>query len=438
MIDKYRFISRTLFTMMWIQLCWGFVCTDLVTALEPSRNYINLVADVIYVSLGLMTLHARRDVRVLAVFVVIVAISAYINHQNTFEVMNGFRDFIGLLFVPPILRYLLTSPDSDEFVDSMNRQLYVFLWIQVPCLVSQYVRFGACDAGGGSLGYGGSGMISTLIYLISFYLLNKRWDNNESYVHNLWVNKDLVFLLFPTFLNETKVSIVYFMLYFVLLMTVDRKFIVRMFVAAPVILCMLGGIAYLYLSANRENAERFDADFFYDYLVGLEIDDYIELAQLVQDEVVETDNLWVVDLPRFGRFLAVPDAMKSTKGGFVLGAGIGQFKGGNLVSASRFAQEYQWLLKGSLTMVFLIIIQLGFVGLAWLLWAVLSLILTPDDHQRRNNMLFYLIMVMAIVFVYDNQYRYVYYCVPVFYIYLRGLQGPWHKTKEVISGYVRY
>ncbi|MDE6684671.1 MAG: hypothetical protein K2J94_05760, partial [Duncaniella sp.] len=123
MIDKYRFISRTLFTMMWIQLCWGFVCTDLVTALEPSRNYINLVADIIYVSLGLMTLHARRDVRVLAVFIVIVVISAYINHQNTFEVMNGFRDFIGLLFVPPILRYLLTSPDSDEFVDSMNRQL---------------------------------------------------------------------------------------------------------------------------------------------------------------------------------------------------------------------------------------------------------------------------------------------------------------------------
>ena len=436
MVDKYNLISRTLFTMLWIQWCWGFVCTDLVQALDPTRNFINLVIDFVYVILGVSTLQSRRDIGVLLSFLIIACASAFVNHQSTFEFVNGFRDFIGLLFVAPILRYLLTSYDSDRFVRSMDKQLYVFLWVQVPCLVSQYIRFGACDAGGGSLGYGGSGMISTLIYLISFYLINKNWDEEKSYLENLKDNKVLIFLLFPTFLNETKISIIFFMAYFVLLMRVDRRFVVRIFVAAPLILVLCGSVGYMYLSANRENAEKFDADFFYDYLVGLEIEDYIELAQLVQDEVVETDNLWVVDLPRFGRFLAVPEAMSTTKGGFVLGAGIGQFKGGNVVSASAFARNYHWLLKGSLTMVFLIIIQLGFVGFAWLLWAVLSLILTPDDHQRRNNMVFYLILVMAMIFVYDNQFRYVYYCVPVFYIYLRGLQGPWHREEEVTGGYV--
>lgn len=436
MIDKYNLISRTLFTMMWIQFCWGFVCTDIIPALEPSRNFVNLIIDAVYVFLGAITIRSRRDLWVFVTFLIIAGLSAYVNHQSSFEFFNGFRDFIGLLFVPPILRYLLTSSESDRFVESMDKQLYVFLWIQVPCLVSQYIRFGACDAGGGSLGYGSSGMISTLIYVTSFYFMNKRWDSELTYLENLWKNRDLVFLLFPTFLNETKISLIFFLAYFVLLMRVDRRFVMRIFLSTPLLLALCGGIAYMYLSANRETAETFDADFFYDYLIGLEIDDYIELAQLVQDEEIEYDALWVMDLPRFGRFLAVPDALNSTRGGFLLGAGIGQFKGGSVVSASAFATNYHWLLRGSLTMVFLIIIQLGLIGLAWLIWAVVSLILTPDDHQRRNNMVFYLLLVMSMVFVYDNQFRYVYYCVPVFYIYLRGLQGAWHKKEEVRGEYI--
>ena len=433
MVDKYKLISYTLFTVMWIQFCWGFVCTDLFLALEPSRNYIYFLIDLIYVFLGLITIRSRRDVVVFVSFVVIAFLSAYINHQGLLASLNGFRSYIGLLFVPPILRYLLKSSDSDRFVESMDRQLYIFLWIQVPCLVSQFIRFGACDAGGGSIGYGASGLISTLIYVISFYLINKKWNEDESYFHNLWENRVLVFLLFPTFLNETKISLIFFLLYFFLLIKIDRKFILRSLVSIPIGLCLFAGMGYVYVSVTGQDQDRFNSDFFYDYLIGLDIEDYIELSQLVQDEVIETDNLWVTDIPRFGRFVALPDALDHTGGGFLLGAGIGQFKGGSVMGRTKFASEYKWLLDGSVIMLFFIIIELGIAGLVWLTFTLVSLVLTPDNHLRHNNILFFLLAVMAMIFVYHDQYRYIYYCLPVFYIYMCGLQSRWQSDEEEVT-----
>lgn len=423
MVEKYKFMSRILFTALWIQLCWGFVCSDIIPALDVTHNYINLLLDCVYVVLGIVTVKARRDVAVLASFVAIAFVTAYLNHQGVLEFFNGFRDFIGLLFAAPIIRYFLMSSDSERFVKSFDKMLYVFLWIQVPCLVSQFIRFGACDAGGGSLGNGGSGIVSTFIYIISFYLINKRWDETESYIQNLWANRILVFLLFPTFLNETKISLVFFVLYFVLLVKVDRRFIVRIIIVGPIAAVLFMFVGYLYLLSTNTDSDHFDSAYFNEYLLGEDIDQLIELAELVQDEVVETDNLWVVDLPRYGRFVAIPEILNSsTGGGLLLGAGIGQFKGGTLVKASKFALQYQWFLKGSPIVIFFIVIQLGLMGLGWLIYALFSLAFTHDYYARANNLKFFMIAVMMLILMYNDSFRNFYVCAIFFYIYLRGLQ----------------
>ena len=423
MVDKYKFMSGILFTALWIQLCWGFVCTDIFNALEPTRSYINMLCDMAYVALGVSTIKNRRDMVVLVTFFVIAGASACLNHQGAVEFANGCRDFVGLLFAVPIIRYMMTSEYSERFVRSFDKMLYIFLWIQVPCLVSQFIRFGAGDTGGGSLGDASSGQISTLIYVISFYLINRDWNEKESYFHNLWANRVYVFLLFPTFLNETKISIIYFMLYFVLLIKIDKKAIGRLIMALPLSLVLFCVAGYIYLVTMDVQSDHFDAEYFTEYLIGDDIDHLMELAELVQDEVIETDNLWVVDLPRYGRFVAVPEILSSsTGGGMLLGAGVGQFKGGQVLSTSKFATQYQWFLQGSSIMFFFIVIQLGLIGLVWMMYNLMSILFTPDNHARANNLKLYMLSVTLLILVYNDQYRLVYICMILFYICLRGLQ----------------
>ena len=82
MVDKYKLMSGILFTALWIQLCWGFVCTDLITALEPTRSYVNMLCDLVYVVLGVSTIKNRRDTIVLVSFFAIGGLSAFVNHQG--------------------------------------------------------------------------------------------------------------------------------------------------------------------------------------------------------------------------------------------------------------------------------------------------------------------------------------------------------------------
>ena len=423
MINKYKLLSGILFAALWVQLCWGFICTDVLTSLEPTRSYINFLLDVIYIILGCITIRNRHDIIVLFSFMGIAVLSAYVNNQGGVEFLNGFRDFVGLLFAAPIIRYFLTSKDSERFVRSFDKMLYIFLWIQVPCIGSQFIRFGAGDAGGGSLGNYSSGQISTLIYIISYYLLNKKWDDSVSYVQNIWTNRVYVFLLFPTFLNETKISIIYFIFYFVFLVKIDKKIIGRLFFIIPMSVLLFIFAGYLYLSLVGVNSDRYDSEYFTEYLIGDDIDHLMDVAELVQDEVIETDNLWVVDLPRYGRFVALPEILSSaTEGGIMLGAGVGQFKGGQVLTSSGFASQYQWYLQGSSIMLFFIIVQLGMIGLIWMLYDLISILFIPDHHTHSANLKLYLLMIITLILVYNDQFRNFYTCFILFYICFRGLQ----------------
>lgn len=415
-------MSGALFTALWVQLCWGFVCTDLITSLEPTRSYVNLLTDCVFLILGIITIRSRRDIIVLVSFLTIAIVSAYINDQGIVMFANGFREFIGVIFTVPVIRYFLASKDAERFVRSFDKQLYIFLWLQVPCLVSQFIRFGASDYGGGSIGYGASGIISTFIYVISFYFMNKKWKADISYFQNIWSNRIYIFLLFPSFLNETKISFLFLIGYFVLLMTIDRNFSFRFILSIPLvaILCII--MANVYFMATGTDSSKFDSDYFQEYLVGHDIEDLMNLAILVQDGDIETDNIWVVDLPRYGRFALVPSALNDSNGGLLFGAGIGLFKGGNVLSSSPFATEYKWLIQGSLTMLFFILLQLGITGTLWLLYTVISTVFVKNTHPRNLNLLLYMLMVIALVFIYNDQYRYCYACMITFYICLQGLQ----------------
>lgn len=420
MVEKYKLFSRIFFTAVWVQLCATFIFTELIPGLEGKQSYLYLLSDMVYLTLGLVTIKHRRDVFVVGSFYTIAIISAVVNHQGIIVFLNGSREFFGLLFMAPIIRYFLSGDNADRFVRSVDRQLYVFLWVQLPCLVFQFVKYGAGDQGGGSLGYGCSGIVTTLIFLISFYLVNKRWDETRSYVWNIYNNRILVLLLFMTILNETKIGFIYIILYFIFLMKIDRRFIFRLVMSVPLVIALFSLMSYLYFTVTNANSEAFSEELFIDYFVGADMDALVDMAVAAQYEGTEFEN--IVDLPRFGRFLLLPEIFDSCDGGYILGAGIGQFKGGSVLETTELSSSFQWLLSGSVITIFFVVVQLGILGMIWIVYTIISLLFTPDRQVRGNSIFAYMAVLFVLTFIYNDSLRIAYVCFVMSYICMYGLQ----------------
>ncbi|MDE6557371.1 MAG: hypothetical protein K2K55_10490 [Duncaniella sp.] len=435
MIERYRILTGFFFGALWTLLCYGFVRDEFMPFLGPLQSYANLLCDLVFLCLGLVTIRNRSDLLWGGSLVALAVVSGYINHESTVTWINGMRDYFGILFTVPFIRYMLSRPDyAGRFTEQMDKALRWFLYLQVICVTWQFIRYGANDAGGGTMGYGHSGVVSTLIYIVSFYLMVKRWDYDESYWANLIHNRLLIFLLLPTFLNETKISFFFFIGYFVFLMKIDRRFFFRLLMAIPLGIVALAGLLFLYLKATHIKLETILSEkFYYEYFVGEDIHDLAELGMMVYEEEIETDNFWATDLPRFGRFILVPDALATTKGGLMLGAGIGQFKGNDVLSETEFARKNYALVRGSVPLALAWVIQLGLVGLVWFLAFILHLIFSRDPEPFARNLRFYTLMIFTMILAYQDQYALVYYCAIVFYIYLVGLQARQSLTRSVES-----
>lgn len=416
MVEKYKLYTGFLFGALWSLLCFGFVSEELVPPLEKLRPAVYLVCDAIFIILGIIALRNKRDVIIVLSFLFIAIVSKYLNHLGIVYFINGIRDFIGLLFAFPIIRYLWHSKNGPRFVASFNKQLYVFLWIQAFCLVWQFIRYGANDHGGGTLGVGGSGTISTLIYFISFYFMSKRWDEAKTYWQNLRDNKVLVFLILPTFLNETKISFILFVCYFLLLMRVNWSLLRKIIVALPLILVCIAGLGYVYLDVTDQDADEvLSIDFYQNYLIGEDLDYLVEVGQKVADGLIETDNLWAVDIPRFSKIFLAPTALEDAGGGQLFGAGLGQLKGGTVLSYTSFASEYKWLLGGSRPMWFFIFIQLGYLGIIWYFINMAGVVGIRSAFPRGTNIRVFVCIIVLIGLPYNDSFRFIYYCFILFF-----------------------
>ena len=295
---EVRFILQRLFFIgFWLATCTGFV-SDLIwgnTSTSPLTTLSQLTVDVILLFLAVCTMRKTIDIIFVSSFLVIAAISGFIvNHESLVMWLNGLRSFFPILFLPPILRYFwATDYRHDLFVKSLDKQLYIFLWLQVPTVLFQFFKYGAGDFVGGTMGGWYSGILSFTIYYSSFYLLNKRIDRNNI-LQSLYKNWTLIFLLFPTFLNETKISFALIVVYFILLLPIDRKYIIRMTFLAPVIILLIGIGSFFYSSTVDESQGKLklDPEFFEEYFDAdiEDIESAIEYAERNYDDATSCQD----------------------------------------------------------------------------------------------------------------------------------------------------
>lgn len=423
MIEKYKAFSCLFFGSLWVLLTFGFISEELLPPLASIRSHIFLLCDIVFLILGLYSLRDKRDIIVAIVFLILGITSCVINHIGLVSAINGVRDFFGLLFAVPICRFVLSSKYRDQFVKSFDKQLFVFLIIQAFCMTWQFLKYGANDHGGGSMGYGFSGIASTLIYIISFYLLSKRWKYGN-YWGELLHNKLYFFLLYPTFLNETKISFFFLLAFFLLLLPIEWKTIFKLLISLPIIIVGILGVGVAYLAITGQTVESvFSQEAMDVYMLGEDPDELMELAQYIQDGTYDVEDIGGIDIPRFTKIIYIPEVLSDCSGGMLLGAGLGQFKGGSIMELTPFADRWQWLLSGSLPFFFSVIIQLGILGVLWFGYNIATILLPHSSLPLGINIKCFLWLIIILVMMYNDSLRFFPFSCILFYIALDGYLG---------------
>ena len=397
--EKRFILQRLFFIGFWLTTCTGFVSNLFwgTEGVSPLTTFSQLLVDLILLFLALCTVRKAIDVFFIFSLLAITAISGFVVNNDSLVVwFNGLRYFFPVMFLPPVLRYFwATEYRHDLFVKSLDKQLYIFLWLQVPTVLYQFFIHGAGDRVGGTMGAWFSGILSFSIYYTSFYLLNKRIDRNNI-LKSLYKNWTLIFLLFPTFLNETKISFALIVAYFILLMPIDRKYIIRITFLAPVAGGLFAVGSFFYSSTVKDSTGklRFDTEF---------LDEYLN-ADL--DEMDGTIDYYEksLDIPRFAKLAILPLVFEEHPGHNLMGFGLSLYKHGKFIEASDFYNEYDWLLKGTSPQIMSSLLQLGIVGSIWYIVFFLSLFfIKPTLYQKRNiNMQSYFVLAFLILLLYAD------------------------------------
>ena len=425
-ITKSILLERALMGVFWVLATVGFICDEFIPDLESVRTYILLGCDAVLILIGLACLRHRADIlSVGSLLLIAITSSLVLNKLSITMTVNGMRVFIGLMFCYPIFRYFWDEPNRrTRFIRTFDKNLEIFLWLQVPCIGYQFIVYGAGDHGGGSLGNWYSGTISMMIYLISFYLMHKR-INPKHFLASIATNYKYVLLLTPTFFNETKISFVLLVLYFVLLVPIDKRMFTRALIVIPVmsLLFMVGYMTYklTYTGDVSKTADRLDI-FSEEYLLEYMFMD-VERAEEDANWNMENSETGVADIPRATKFLLLPMFEENNPGHIPLGFGVGHFKGGTKLGHSELYDQYEWYLIGTIPYLIHIYLQLGIAGVLWLFVFLISLFRRhPDGYSKRDlNMQLFLAILIGINFFYIESMR-----DPVFGIVLFGLlAGAW-------------
>lgn len=414
-IEKSLFYQRLLFIAFWIRGVWCFFSSDLVPLAMTLQTVVFLFFDAVLVALGIVMMSRKRDMLYAAAFVVLGYISTcFVNNLSLVFYLNGLRDFIPYLFIIPIIRYFFSNPERKErFVQDFDKQLFGFLVVQVPATIFQFCYYGAGDWVGGTLGFGYSGVLSTLIFAISFYLMKKRIDPDR-YLSSLWENKVLILLLIPTQLNETKISFIFILMYFLLLMPMNRKLFMRMVIAIPVMCIMMYGLALAYVVSTGNNAsDIFSLEFYYEMYLYDGSGDSEAYAQALMDEDSDIQE----DVPRFSKLMLLDDVHHDHPGHGFWGFGVGHYKGGTVTEYSQFYKEYEWLLVGSVPYIFHLWIQLGFIGVVLMIVFFWNLFASPQKGLKRDyGLQFFFILTFIMIMVYNDSIRSAIMMLPITYI----------------------
>ena len=392
-IEKSLLIQRLLLVWFWVLTCTGFINDEFLGSNPTLKSASLLLTDVTILLLALWTIREKWDIAlIISYFIISYWSTCIVNGLSWLIWLNGSRVFFGILFVIPVLRYFWRNEYRyARFVGEVDKTLLIYLCVQAVCIVWQFVRYGAGDRVGGSLGFNYSALTSFSIYIVSYYLLHKRIDNNH-FIYSLKENWYLIALLFPTFLNETKISFILIVLYFFFLIKIDSKWLGRMAFIVPVAAVITGIGLKIYIDTVKNPFGETDM---MEYIAGQDLEYEANAA-----EYSIMHNTYQYDIPRIAKLGLLYEEYQENPQRLYSGYGVGFYKGSTNVMGNPFAETFDWLIHGTNPYLFHVVIQLGIAGLLWAIVVFVSLFLRPNGiatHRYVNMQLFFLSYVLLMM-----------------------------------------
>ena len=396
-IEKHKLYINLIIAVLWVSGCVGFVFDELLPFLEPIKSPILFFCDIIMLFIGVSVLRNRIDIAFIAFFIAITSYSSiYLNGNGFTSYINGFRDFMPLLFYPPIFRYFLEEDGRMfDLKFSLMRFIKHFLILQIPCTVYQFVLYGAGDLVGGSLGHYNSGILTTMIIAGVFTLLYLSVDQN-SILKSIIKSRTIFLFLLPAFLNETKVIFIFLILMGFFLIKIDRRIVFKVLLFIPVMCVLLIFSFYIYLFFTGNTGDILSIDYYSEmYLMNSQSVEYAKYLS-VNEGLTE-------DVPRLTKIIE-GFSLLLEENRLLWGFGIGQFKGGTTMGLTSFAQEYDWLLYGSVPYMFFLFIQGGLLICIWVAFWWLFNFRSLTENEQINSKLFVL-SLFGVILLYNDSFR---------------------------------
>jgi len=371
-----------------------------------NTSYIFLALDAVLIFTAFLSFGLRKNNGLVFIIVtfLLVCISSYILNRNELSLLffiNGLRDFLPYILFPVIFINILQSSAKMSLPASLNIFLYIFLVLQIPAAILQFLEFGAGDEVGGTLGAGGSGMLTFTVYLSTYYLMINGFDHRQ-FLKSLFKKSYLLLFWIPTFINETKISFLMIILFFILLSPLKMSSVFRLvFISVIVIpVIMLFNNFYSKVAGKDFFSDIFKKEYLEEYLFG-------------NSNVDLSGNM---DVPRLMKIQLAFNLQKGDK--FMLGNGLGQFKGGSVLDLTSYSTRYNWLLAGSVPMSFFVFVQTGILGYLVFLLLWINLLKKAWNNKSfgysRNMALFCTISFFIIQF-YNDSLRSLFFCGVILY-----------------------
>lgn len=357
---------------------------------EGVGSIIMVVIDVTIMYLAFSVMDKKsRHAKSLIAFLIISSLTFFISHSNSLTShVNGIRELLSLFFIFIFFERVFRS----EYIYYLNSLITIFaklfLVIQIPVSFIQYLIFGPGDGVTGTLGPGCSGVLTFSIFLLIYYLIEN--NNSKNKVMN---NLYYIIFLIPVTLNETKITFILILLYF--LSFFDLKKFKSSLLSIIIGLIVLISFSTLYKSQEKETdtsnpiSNIFSEDFLTMYLIGDNRDSEYE------------------DIPRIAKIIVGTDLLIKNNN-LILGQEYGAFKGGQKLKTSKFAEMYDWLLRGSRPYLFYLLITGGislFILVTYTFFKEIKYKPGKDFKNNSPNFLFFLGSIFILMLFYNDALR---------------------------------
>lgn len=345
---------KIFFILLYCLSFYLFIGDELLPFISNANTFILLAIEMTLICLGLIKFkYSKIEYKFLfLLFLVTSTITYFINSADIGIIghLNGLRAYLVIFSLIYFMQWVFLTINFISFLKRFDQFTTVFLWAQIPTSIYQFIKYGAGDHVGGTLSNGYSGVLSCLLILFVMYKIVM--TSYISQFRKINSKNFLIFapFLFPTFINETKITFLLLPILFVLFLRFEAGRIGQSVLVLCIASTSLFGFNQIYQSVSQEQTKQNINTIF--------TKEFVEKYFFNENTVTSQTE----DVGRFERFGFYNEILKKANYTVIFGKGFGLFKGAKFLGESEFTLSIKPYVSGSNIAIAMMYLEGGWIN----------------------------------------------------------------------------